>query len=32
MARQFGAFFLSLSLQVASNYVKQAQSDPWKNS
>lgn len=32
MARQFGAFFFSLSLQVASNYVKQAQSDPWKNS
>lgn len=25
-------FFFSLSLQVASNYVKQAQSDPWKNS
>lgn len=25
-------FFSSLSLQVASNYVKQAQSDPWKNS
>lgn len=24
--------FFSLSLQVASNYVKQAQSDPWKNS